>query len=193
MLALPYLLPAVAAMRKRGLRALLVALTALSALAKLGYSYDLGAWGLLEGMTAVRAHPNLLLWNITRFHPFYALLEVLMGVAAALVAVAHGAWGRGPALGAFAAQLVVNLAWAPLFFGAHRIGLAFALQLVLDALVAVCIVFFARVRPLAAWLMAPYLVWGLFATVLCWQVLSLNPWADGAAGPPAALRLRIGP
>ena len=123
----------------------------------------------------------------------WTVLYVLMGVAAALVAVAHGAWGRGPALGAFAAQLVVNLAWAPLFFGAHRIGLAFALQLVLDALVAVCIVFFARVRPLAAWLMAPYLVWCLFATVLCWQVLSLNPWADGAAGPPAALRLRIGP
>lgn len=27
------------------------------------------------GTMAAKAHPNLLLWNVTRFHPFYALLE----------------------------------------------------------------------------------------------------------------------
>lgn len=81
MVVLPYALPPIAELRKKGLRKLLVALTLVSLLGKLAYSYDLGVWGLLEGVA--RSHPNLLLWNVTRFHPFYCLLEVLVGVAAA--------------------------------------------------------------------------------------------------------------
>jgi peptidoglycan/LPS O-acetylase OafA/YrhL len=82
MLVLPHALPGIAAMRKAGLQRLLACLTACSLLGKLAYSYDLGAWTLLEGFLAPRLHPNLLLWNVTRFHPFYAALEVLIGVAA---------------------------------------------------------------------------------------------------------------
>ena len=88
MLVLPYALPAVAAMRRSALRKLLAVLFGLSLLGKLAYSYDLAAWSLLEGVA--RAHPNLLLWNVTRFHPFYALLEVLMGVAAARLVMTEG-------------------------------------------------------------------------------------------------------
>jgi hypothetical protein len=40
------------------------------------YSYDLNVWTIMEGVTPAKAHPNQLLWNVTRFHPFYALLEV---------------------------------------------------------------------------------------------------------------------
>ena len=82
MLVLPHVLPAIAAMRAKGLRVLLAGLTVCSLLGKLAYSYDLGLWTAMEGVLAARAHPNLLLWNVTRFHPFYALLEVLMGVVA---------------------------------------------------------------------------------------------------------------
>lgn len=77
------MLPGIAEMRKRGLAMLLAVLTGVSLLGKLAYSYDLGVWTLLEGVTSARAHPNLMLWNLTRFHPFYALVEVLIGVAAA--------------------------------------------------------------------------------------------------------------
>jgi peptidoglycan/LPS O-acetylase OafA/YrhL len=82
MAVLPHALPGIAAMRKSALQRLLVCLTGFSLLGKLAYSYDLGAWALLEGFMAPRAHPNLLLWNVTRFHPFYAACEVLIGVAA---------------------------------------------------------------------------------------------------------------
>lgn len=95
MLVLPHALPAVAALRARGLRTLLGALTGLSLLAKLAYSYDLGTWGLLEGVA--RSHPNLLLWNVTRFHPFYCLLEVLMGVAAARIVMLDSVDAEGGA------------------------------------------------------------------------------------------------
>lgn len=29
----------------------------------------------MEGMLSARAHPNNIFWNVTRFHPFYCLLE----------------------------------------------------------------------------------------------------------------------
>ena len=44
-------------------------------MAKLAYSYDLGVWGIFEGTLAAKLHPNMMLWNVTRFHPFYALVE----------------------------------------------------------------------------------------------------------------------
>ena len=88
MVVLPYALPAVARMRAAGLKKLLAALTAMSLLGKLAYSYDLGVWTLMEGVA--RSHPNLLLWNVTRFHPFYALLEVMMGVAAVRLVMTEG-------------------------------------------------------------------------------------------------------
>jgi tryptophan-rich sensory protein len=37
------------------------------------------------------------------------------------------------------------------------------------------IVLFRRIRPLAAWLLLPYLAWALFATALNWQFLQANP------------------
>ena len=99
MVVLPHVLPAIAEMRRKGLKLLLGVLTAVSLLGKLAYSYDLNAWSILEGVTSARAHPNLLLWNVTRFHPFYALLEVLMGVAAVRLVMTEGVDEAGAALG----------------------------------------------------------------------------------------------
>lgn len=90
MIALPHALPWVASLRRSGLVKLLLGLTAASLLGKVAYSYDLDAWSLLEGVTSAKAHPNQLLWNVTRFHPFYALLEVLLGVAACRLVMTEG-------------------------------------------------------------------------------------------------------
>lgn len=57
-----------------------VGLTLVSVVSKLAYSYDLGAWSFLEGMMSARNHPNIIFWNITRFNPFYCLLEVGSGI-----------------------------------------------------------------------------------------------------------------
>jgi tryptophan-rich sensory protein len=43
---------------------------------------------------------------------------------------------------------------------------------------------FGRIRPLAAWLLVPYLVWISFATVLTWSIHQRNPDAETVA--PAA-------
>lgn len=110
----------------------------------------------------------------------WSTLYVLMGVALAMVITARGAPGRGLATGVFVVQLLLNLAWSPLFFALHQITAALALVVVLDLMVILTVVLFHKVRPLAAALLLPYLAWSLFATVLTWQFLEANPDADGA-------------
>ena len=97
-----------------------------------------------------------------------------MALALALVVTSRGARLRGFAIAAFVIQLLLNLAWTPLFFALHQISGALLLLVVLDAAVMVTIVAFYRVRPLAAFLLAPYLAWILFATALNAGVAALN-------------------
>lgn len=108
----------------------------------------------------------------------WTTLYILLGLALAVVLNARGARGRGVAVGLFAVQLALNLAWTPTFFGAHRITLAFVI-IVAMLLVSIATTFaFARIRRVAAWLMLPYLVWISFAGVLTWSIGRLNPGAD---------------
>lgn len=119
----------------------------------------------------------------------WTVLYVMMGLALTTVVTARGARRRGFAIAAFVIQLVLNLAWTPLFFGGHQISAALLLMVVLDAAVMITIVVFYRVRPRAAFLLAPYLAWILFATLLNWQFLALNPGADGRPNSGAAVRV----
>jgi tryptophan-rich sensory protein len=105
----------------------------------------------------------------------WSILYLVMGVALTLVVTARGAPGRGYAIALFVFQLVLNLAWSPLFFGLHKIAAALALLVGIDLAVAATILAFRAVRPAAAWLLLPYLGWVLFATVLNWQFLVANP------------------
>jgi len=121
----------------------------------------------------------------------WSVLYLLMGLAAAMVGSAWGARGRGLALAAFAIQLLVNLAWSPVFFGMHLISGALLVILAMDLLVLITVVLFWRVRPLAGVLLLPYLAWILFATVLNWQFLQLNPDADGMPTANAVTRMQL--
>lgn len=121
----------------------------------------------------------------------WTILYALMGFALALVVSAYGATGRGVAAIAFAVQLVLNLAWSPLFFAAHQITGALVLLAVLDIAVVVTIVLFWRVRQAAALLLLPYLAWILFATWLNWEFLQANRHLDGQDYSGAATRFEI--
>jgi tryptophan-rich sensory protein len=121
----------------------------------------------------------------------WTVLYVLMALALTWVVTAWGARGRRVAIIAFVVQFVLNLAWSPLFFGAHRISAALILLVAIDLAVLVTVLAFYRVRPRAALLLVPYLAWVLFATALNWQFLALNPDADGQARPAAAVRVQL--
>jgi tryptophan-rich sensory protein len=121
----------------------------------------------------------------------WPVLYTLMGFAIASVCSAWGSRYRLPAILAFALQLLLNLAWTPLFFGAHEMTLALVVIALLDLALVLTVVLFWRVRRTAALLLLPYLAWILFATALNAGFLRLNPEADGAAGPGAVQRIEL--
>ena len=122
----------------------------------------------------------------------WTILYVMMGIALALVWNARGAKGRGQGLLLFAAQLLANLAWSPLFFRFHRIEGAFWLIVVIFGLALLTTLRFASVRRLAGWLMVPYLAWLSFAAVLNWRIHELNP-GGGPNVSTAGVELRLPP
>lgn len=121
----------------------------------------------------------------------WPVLYVMIGLALALVVSARGARGRWIAVTAFFVQLALNLAWSPLFFGAHQISAGLVLLCVLDLALLATVLLFRSVRPLAALLLLPYLGWVLFATVLNWQFLNANPDADGREVSGAVTRVEF--
>ena len=104
------------------------------------------------------------------FGPAWTVLYALMAVAAWLVA-RDGLEESSvrAALVLYVSQLALNLAWSLLFFAARSPGWALVDIVALDVLVAVTLVAFWRIEPVAGWLLLPYLAWIVFAT-------SLNGW-----------------
>lgn len=121
----------------------------------------------------------------------WTILYAMMGLAAAMVCAAWGSRYRIPAILAFVVQLLVNLAWSPMFFGEHEMTFALYVILVLDVAVIVTIALFWQVRRVAAWLLLPYLAWVLFATVLNYEFVRLNPEADGVESSYAVQRIEL--
>ncbi len=109
------------------------------------------------------------------FGPVWTLLYTLMGIAAWRV------WRRGRdspgvhlAVVLFGIQLALNAAWSPIFFGAHAITLALVVLLLLSAAVLATLVAFVRIDRPAGWMLAPYLAWVTFASILNAAIVNLN-------------------
>lgn len=108
------------------------------------------------------------------FGPVWTVLFALMAVAAWLVWKRAG-WGGGrAALGAFLVQLGLNTLWSWLFFGRHAIGAAAVEIVILWLAILATAVLFARVDRRAGWMLAPYLAWVGYATVLNIAIWRLN-------------------
>lgn len=108
------------------------------------------------------------------FGPVWTALYLIMGYAAWRVWRKAGFGGAPAALGLFGIQLALNLAWSYLFFGRHWIETAFVEILVLLAAIVATAAAFARTDRVAAWLMAPYIAWVAFASVLTGWIWVLN-------------------
>lgn len=110
------------------------------------------------------------------FAPAWITLYTVMAIAAWRVWRTDKATapGRRNALGLFALQLVLNGAWTPVFFGAHEPGWALLVICALLVTLLVTTRSFARIDRAAAWLMAPYIAWVAFATLLNASIWVLN-------------------
>ncbi len=105
------------------------------------------------------------------FGPAWMVLYIMMAVAAWLV------WRAGNARTAlilFGAQLLLNIAWSILFFGARSPGLGLIDVIAMWLAIAATIFAFAMRSRLAAFLMVPYLCWVSFAAALNAAIFMMN-------------------
>ena len=109
------------------------------------------------------------------FGPVWTALYAMMAVAAWLVWRRGGFAAQRRPLSLFLAQLALNAAWTPLFFGLKNPGLAFAEIILLWLAIAATLAAFRPVHRGAAWLLVPYLAWVSFASVLNFTLWRLNP------------------
>ena len=119
----------------------------------------------------------------------WPILYFMTGLAFAMVLHARGAKGRGVAISLFAAQLLLNYAWSPLFFGMHKVTSALYLVVLVFMLAVAATFAFGRIRKAAAWLMVPYLAWLTFATLLNYEIDKLNPDAESLYVPAASAQI----
>ncbi len=108
------------------------------------------------------------------FGPVWTVLYATMALAAWLVWRRGGWAGQRRPLLLFLAQLALNALWTPLFFGLHRLGLAFAEIVLLWLMIAATLAAFRSANRAAMWLLVPYLAWVSFAAVLNLALWRLN-------------------
>lgn len=112
------------------------------------------------------------------FGVIWAGLYALMGLALATIWNEPASAGRNDAMRLFFVQLALNYAWSPVFFGGRMIEIG----LVLLAAILIAALFtakaFKRLRPVAGWLLLPYLLWLCLAVALNYETGRLNPGAD---------------
>jgi len=116
------------------------------------------------------------------FAPMWTTLYTILGIASAR------AFGLNPlsqprALAVFALQAVLNLAWAPLFFGAKKLGLAcFVSSALLASAVATSLEFARIAGQSTGLLLVPYILWLTYATALNAKLWQLNGKSSSGAG-----------
>ena len=147
--------------------ALLACVVLVAAIASLGALFPPGAW--YAGLAKPGFNPPN--WV---FGPAWTTLYLMIATATWLLWRAPAGPARRRALGLNAAQLVLNAAWTPLFFGLQAPGLALVGIVLLWLAIACTIVAAWRVSRPAAWLLVPYLAWVSFASVLNAAIWWLN-------------------
>ena len=116
-------------------------------------------------------------WNPPNyiFGPVWSVLYMLMAVAAWLVWRKAGFGGAaGAGLGLFIVQLALNALWSYLFFGLHRLDIAFFDIVALWSVILCVVVLFWRVDQFAGVMLLPYLFWVGFASYLNFVIWRLN-------------------
>jgi benzodiazapine receptor len=137
-----------------------------------------GSGAIVTGTSVNLWYPTLRKpsWNPPSwvFGPVWTTLYVMMAIAAWLVWRKRDFDGARCALLLFAAQLALNAAWTPLFFGLKN-PLAGLLDIIpLCVAILATTVYFWRVSAIAGMLLIPYWLWVCFATALNFTIWKLN-------------------
>lgn len=130
-------------------------------------TFAIGALGYyLQGEALVEWYPSLVKSSLTPpaivFVVAWGVLYLLIGVSAGTMLV-RGDMG---VMRLWLLQLLLNFLWSVCFFALRSPFMGLLVILALDVAVLAYILYAAPRRPIAAWLLAPYMLWLIFATYL---------------------------
>lgn len=109
------------------------------------------------------------------FGPVWTVLYILMGIAFYfIVKLDVNNKKVRTAIFLFGVQLLLNAMWSLIFFGAHRIDLAFVEILILLAFIIATFKAFYKLDQFAAYLLVPYIAWVSFAAFLNFEFFLLT-------------------
>lgn len=109
------------------------------------------------------------------FPVVWTILYAVMGFSAYLVYNSDAKpRKKEKALAVYWMQLAVNFLWSIVFFRLEALWVAFAVILLLLALIIYMILCFKKISPIAAYINIPYLLWVTFASYLNLAVAIVN-------------------
>jgi translocator protein len=108
------------------------------------------------------------------FGPVWTVLYILLGISLFLIWKQIPSKQRNNALWIFSLQMFLNFIWSFVFFYFHQIGLALIVIIGLWISIIFMLISFYKIKPLAAYLNMPYLLWVTFASVLNAGYFTLN-------------------
>lgn len=100
------------------------------------------------------------------FGPVWTSLYILLGISFFLIWKEEASKERDLAIKVFSIQLFLNFAWSFIFFYFNLIGAALIEIILLWISIALMIYLFYKIKPVAAYMNIPYLLWVSFATIL---------------------------
>lgn len=111
-------------------------------------------------------------------------LYAILAVATWMIWMQRDEYVVAPALMLFGLHMLLNWAWSFVFFTFHLLAISFFWILAILALAVTLFFIFRGIRPMAAYLMIPYMGWLCFAAYLAFFIWQNNVVAEVA--PPTA-------
>ena len=108
------------------------------------------------------------------FGPVWTVLYILMGISLFMIWSQSPSRERNIALFIFILQLLLNFGWSFFFFYFKMIGFALIEIIILWISILAMIILFYKIKPFAAYINIPYLLWVSFATILNAAYYRLN-------------------
>lgn len=108
------------------------------------------------------------------FGPVWTVLYILLGITFFQIWNLVPSQERNLAITVFLIQLLFNFCWSFIFFYFRMIGLALIDIIVLWCSIIIMLLLIYKIKPLAAYLNIPYLIWVTFALALNLAYYLLN-------------------
>lgn len=109
------------------------------------------------------------------FPVVWTILYILMAISAYLIYTSDASKKeKTDSLFLYFLQLIINFFWSIIFFNLNQLFIGFLWIVLLWVIVIFMMIAFHKIKPIAAYLQIPYLLWISFAAYLNLQIYFLN-------------------